>query len=179
MAGVTNNRESNAGEEGSAERLILSTDGVDKLTGIRETLDEIRDDIGWWLKNNRQEQWGPIQPITSMPKDPTAPDWADRVNKFTAADLPDHRSHHPPDSRRASKACNEVASDIDEESQFCCDAPDLQWTGDPQFPGVACLNCGYTVADCGTVVVYPVPDAGENVDDPGPTHQQQKLFGDD
>lgn len=65
MAGVTNHRDSSAGEPRSAEGILLSADGIDKLTDISETLDEIRDDIAWWLKNNRQEQWGPIQPITS------------------------------------------------------------------------------------------------------------------
>jgi hypothetical protein len=104
--------------------------------------------------------------------DSAAPDGAERLNTFTAADP---REHSQPKQRapRSAQPPDPIATDgIEDETQFCCEAPDLQWTGGPQFPGVACQNCGYTVADCGSVVMQPSPQA-----DPEPKEEQRALFG--
>lgn len=156
-------------KEADVDRRI---DGLDELSAIREALDGIRDDVAWWLNNHRREQWLPVQPITSMPLDPLAPDWAQRLNTVTAADVPDA-------SREQLAAPNTplyAERSIDNETQFCCDAPDLQWTGNPHFPGVACMNCGYIVADCGSVVMQPSQEADA---DPEPKEQQRDLFAEE
>lgn len=160
-------------DDRGAERVIVDIDGLQELSAIREALDGIREDIDWWLKNHRREQWLPIQPITSMPADPLAADWAQRVNKFTAADLPNNSAPAksiPPTSPPSPE------SGIDDETHFCCETPNLQWTGNPHVPGVVCMNCGYIVADCGSVVMQPSPEADP---DPEPQEQQRALFSDD
>jgi hypothetical protein len=170
-------RDPSDGHEHAMERLTEQLDSVgQELAGIRETLDTIRDDIAWWLKNQRREQWLPVQPITSMPVDPAAPDWADRLNRFTAADLSNGIQQNQPDSHSASAAPVPVEDGIDDESQFCCDGPDLQWMGNPELPGVACQNCGYIVADCGSVVMQPSPQADP---EPEPKEQQRNLFAEE
>ncbi|HET6884200.1 MAG TPA: hypothetical protein VFI31_28865 [Pirellulales bacterium] len=164
---MSHSRETGAGDDDDTERVIVNIDGLEELTAIRESLDGIREDFDWWLKNHRREQWLPMQPITSMPVDPLAPDWAERLNRFSAADLSENLA---PDVRQPQpQSDNAIATEgrIDDETQFCCDAPNLQWTGDPQFPGVACQNCGYIVADCGSVVMHPSPQA-----DPDPPSKE-------
>jgi hypothetical protein len=171
------NREPIDGNENAIERLTEQLDNVgQELAGIRETLDTIRDDIAWWLKNQRREQWLPVQPITSMPVDPAAPDWADRLNRFTAADVPTGNQQNMPEPHVAPSRRADAADGIDDESQFCCDAPDLQWMGNPELPGVACQNCGYIVADCGSVVMQPSSQADP---EPEPKEQQRNLFAEE
>lgn len=159
------------GEPG-VERVIVNIDGLDELSAIREALDGIREDIDWWLNNHRREQWLPIQPITSMPLDPTAADWSERLNRFSTADVPAMTAREQPlcEPRPTQPA---MADAIDGDRHFCCEHPDLKWTGDPQFPGVECMNCGYIVADCGSVVMQRSPEA-----DPEPKEQQRALFAD-
>jgi hypothetical protein len=162
-------------DDASVERVIVNIDGLDELSAIREALDGIREDIDWWIKNHRREQWAPIQRITSMPINPLAADWSERLNEFTAADLSGAPAHGRPKPRTPEQAA--MAEDIDDDRHFCCEQPDLQWTGDPPFPGVACQNCGYTVADCGSVVLHPAPDDppdAEANEPAGPA--QQALF---
>lgn len=160
-------------DSATVDRDSLSIEALEELSAIRETLDRIREDIDWSLKNQRREQWLPVQLITSMPADPLAPDWAERLNRFTAADLPDSTAskHEPP--QRHLDTSDTPASALDDETQFCCEAPDLQWTGHPQSPGVACQNCGYIVADCGSVVMQPSAQADP---DPEPKEEQRNLF---
>lgn len=58
---------------------------ADELQVLRQVLDELRDEFSWAMRN------APLPPfhLTSTPADPTAPDWAARLNRFTPADLPD------------------------------------------------------------------------------------------
>lgn len=154
-------------------RVIVNIDGLDELSAIREALDAIRDDVAWWLNNHRREHWLPVQPITSMPVDPLAPDWAERLNKFTAADLPGNAHANRAAEHETPKRPPSAAEGIDNGTQFCCDAPDLQWTGNPHVPGVACMHCGYIIADCGSVVMQPSPEADP---DPELKEQQRDLF---
>lgn len=69
---------------------------------LRQVLDEIKDEIAWLL-NNREEfrcqrpSERPVMHITSMPKDPLAEDFGERVNRYTAKDLPPElRPSSPP-----------------------------------------------------------------------------------
>jgi len=131
----------------------------DELTGIRRVVDEIHGDLEWAAKNHRPDDWRPIQPITSLPLDPLAADWAQRVNRFAAPDIAPALQPTEPVSGTNVVADHAVASDDDaEQLVFCCDTPNLIWTGDPEYPGVGCANCGYMVAECGSVVMSPAPD---------------------
>jgi len=57
---------------------------------IRQVLDEIFTELQWANQNPRDadDSNGAVRRITSMPLDPAAPDWAARLNRFTAADVP-------------------------------------------------------------------------------------------
>lgn len=63
---------------------------ADEVNVLRRVLDELRDDFAWALNNRDQFRCaGAMSPLTSMPKDPLATDFGERLNRFTAADLPD------------------------------------------------------------------------------------------
>lgn len=156
-------------DEPAAERVIVNIDGLEELTAIREALDGIRQDIDWWINNHRREQWLPVQPVTTVPVDLLAPAHDDRSSKLPGA-REYARAIPTPPRPQTSNAPNDSPN---EATQFCCAVPDLQWTGDPHFPGVACLNCGYIVADCGSVVMQPSTDADP---DPYPKEEQRALF---
>ncbi len=63
----------------------------EELAILREVLDEIRDELQWANRNRDLDQAPASAPrrITSMPLDPAAADWAERLNRYSAADLPD------------------------------------------------------------------------------------------
>jgi hypothetical protein len=83
------------------ERLI---EAVEKLAGemqcLRSTVDRLQDDFAWALNNDvfRRPEFGgdpvPVMPITSMPFDPLASDWAKRINRLGPDDLP-HEEEPP------------------------------------------------------------------------------------
>lgn len=162
-------------DDTGTERVIVNIDGLQELTAIREALDGIRQDIDWWIKNHRPEHWLPVQPVTTMP--------ADAVVSLPNAKGSDVQSavtrHHAPDTvppQPTIKTATAPNEDLDDDTHFCCHAPDLQWTGNAHFPGVACQTCGYIVADCGSVVMQSSPEADP---DPEPQEQQRALFSDD
>lgn len=73
------------------EDLIDALENVAAQLGlIRQVLDEIFTELQWANQNPRDadDSAGAVRRITSMPFDPTAPDWAARLNRFTAADVP-------------------------------------------------------------------------------------------
>lgn len=155
-------------DDHAMERLGEKVGNVEhELASLRQTLDEIRDDIAWWMKNNQKDEWQPIQPITSMPADSLAPDWAQRLNRYSPKDLSTPLAASQSPTRPAERA--------ESQRRFCCDASDLRWTGEPEFPGISCANCGYTAVDCGTVVMTPVAESAEpsRATD---TAAQQELF---
>ncbi len=166
-------------DEETITSLTAALDEVrDEMTGIRRVVDEIQGDVEWVARNRHADEWRPIQPITSLPLDPLAPDWAQRVNRFTAADIPPTLRPTGP-TIVTNDVTGPPAKNDDEVEQpdFCCDSPHLSWTGDPDFPGVGCANCGYVVADCGSVVMSPVPDIHKCELPPEPTGPaQQELF---
>jgi hypothetical protein len=92
------------------EVLERIADAVEELAGEVETLrgiiDRLQDDFAWALNNDafrgetpRRERCPPLH-ITSMPLDPLASDWHERVNRFRPEDL-DHEPD-PADARRAA-----------------------------------------------------------------------------
>lgn len=160
-------------DDPAVERVIVNIDGLEELAALRDALDGIRRDIDWWINNHRPEQWLPVQPITTMPAAAVASLPNHQRNTVPSVEARTHPRATSTPEPRPHTAAGPVES-CDDETQFCCDAPDLQWTGDPQFPGVACMNCGYMVADCGSVVMQPSPEA-----DPEPKEQQRDLFAEE
>lgn len=69
----------------------------DEVAVLRSVLDEVRDELGW-VCNNREEFRcpHPVMHITSMPLDPLAPDFGERVNKYSAKDLAELSSTDTP-----------------------------------------------------------------------------------
>jgi hypothetical protein len=74
-------------------------EAVEKLVGeveiLRAIIDRLQDDFAWALNNDafrgsslRCERSPPIH-ITSVPRDPLAPDWHERVNRFRPEDFDD------------------------------------------------------------------------------------------
>ena len=63
----------------------------EELAVVREVLDEIRDELQWANRNCDWDQTPASAPrrITSMPLDPAATNWAEQLNRYSAADLPD------------------------------------------------------------------------------------------
>lgn len=55
----------------------------------------------------------------------------------------------------ADPAAHDQDSDCtDTESlPFCCANPQLAWSGDPDYPGIVCLNCGFLAAENGSLVI--------------------------
>jgi hypothetical protein len=89
-------RASHLADEDSMKRIA---DAVEKLAGevevLRGVIDRLQDDLAWALNNdafagnNRHREPCPPMHITSMPRDPLASDWHERLNRFRPEDLPD------------------------------------------------------------------------------------------
>lgn len=82
---------SRTSETTSEDSLAEALDRLrEELAIIRQVLDEIASELQWANRNREPsgDSGGPIRRITSMPLDPTAPDWAERLNQFSADDLP-------------------------------------------------------------------------------------------
>lgn len=171
---MTRSRDQEAGNTG-ADRVVVNIDGLQELASIRQALDGIRDDIAWWINNRRGDQWLPVEPYTAMPDAALASRPDDQTNDAPSATARNHPRGTPP-PQPLSKTAAARNESLDDDTQFCCEAPDLHWTGDPLRPGVACMNCGYVVADCGSVVMQPSPEADP---DPEPKEQQRGLFTDE
>lgn len=62
----------------------------EELSVVRHVLDDIYCELQWANRNrpSSESQAGTVRRITSMPLDPTAADWAERLNRFSAADSP-------------------------------------------------------------------------------------------
>lgn len=81
------------------DSLVVSLDQLrQELTVLRMVLDEIRDQLEWANQNRDDSPSPPIpfRQLTSMPRDPCAPDWAERLNQFSAADVDDDSEPPPP-----------------------------------------------------------------------------------
>ena len=78
----------------SGEQIDALTAAVEKLTDtvhvLGQILDDLRDDFAWALQNSEPLPRVPGNPpLTSMPKDPLAKNFGERLNRFTTDDLPD------------------------------------------------------------------------------------------
>lgn len=84
------------------ERLVEAVESVaDQLHVLRVVLDEIRDEFQFAVRNpERFHGASPMCRVTSMPTNPCAADWAERVNRLTPDDLPPEQ----PASRASSPA---------------------------------------------------------------------------
>ena len=72
------------------ESLIVSLDQLrHELTVLRMVLDEIRDQLEEANQDRDDDSAMPIHSrrVTSMPRDPCAPDWSERLNQFSATDV--------------------------------------------------------------------------------------------
>jgi hypothetical protein len=76
-------------------------DQVKELSGqvevLRNAIDEIREEFAWAIRNDKigtrtDDHWRPVMHVTSMPKDPLAEDFGDRLNRVVPADLPPPKS---------------------------------------------------------------------------------------
>ena len=69
------------------ERLARAMERLEgEMRSVGESLDRLQDDFAWSLNNDprRRDSWLPAAPImhlTSMPRDPLAPDFGRRINK--------------------------------------------------------------------------------------------------
>ena len=55
----------------------------EELNCLYRVLDQIRDDFGWALNNDRFRTIPEAAIVTSLPRDPLAPDWNERMNRIT------------------------------------------------------------------------------------------------
>lgn len=113
---------------------------TDELVVVREALDELREEVAWSLRNLMDNL--PPQPptiLSSMPADPTAQNWAERLNRFSG----NGDSYPLPTlSARAFSSPEGTAVRI----RFCCERPELEWVGDADDPSIVCAACGEIVA---------------------------------
>lgn len=152
---------------------------------LREAIDELRENYEWAVNNVAAAvEWIPARRITSMPVNPCAPDWSERLNRFTPSDV------------RQDSMCNEAETSASkpqtvlvraedfaramedvEQLVYCCASPNLQWTGDPESPGIECIHCGYVIAQTGELLIYREESEQDapGKDPPRPDPQRQ-LF---
>jgi hypothetical protein len=85
---MTRNRSHTDAEDSIASSLDRLRE---ELTVVRQVLDDIREELEWANRNRSEPTPSPLLPrrITSMPLDPCAADWAERLNRYSAADIVD------------------------------------------------------------------------------------------
>jgi hypothetical protein len=142
----------------------------DEINVLRQAIDELRDDVMWAVRNALAPHEPPFQ-LTSMPLNPTAPGFGERINAIRPSDLP---AEAVPNERKPETAAGEpevtVAEDdpeievsdnppptlsvrqfnIDPEHvpsiPYCCVKPELEWVGEHDDPSIVCAHCCETVA---------------------------------
>lgn len=81
-------------QDETVEQLRQDVQGLrDEVQVLRNAIDELREIFEYAVQNGlpiRSSLDGHARRITSMPIDPTAPDFAMRVNRFAAADVTDN-----------------------------------------------------------------------------------------
>lgn len=76
---------------------------LEELAMARQMLEEIQDDLAWAIMSQHdRNRVGPTPlRIASLPLDPSVPDWAERVNRFSAADVcGSTKTEHAPPIRK-------------------------------------------------------------------------------
>src|SRR5437870_13550843 len=83
-----------------AEVLERLVDAVESVAGqievLRNVLDEIREDLGWAINNDRFRCPPHGCQVTSMPVDPCAEDWPERLNRLKPENLPSDEASPSP-----------------------------------------------------------------------------------
>ena len=74
-------------------------ENTEEVGALRDEIAELRELYQWAVNNSRHETWRPFQ-LTSMPLDAAAPDFAERLNRFTADDLSREAEPEPSPARQ-------------------------------------------------------------------------------
>lgn len=149
---------------GDVQDLAVAVEQLTEETRLlRMSLDEIRDDVVWATRQVLASGYQVSGTPPPDPRDPLAPEMRPPVS------VP----------RRNAPTVEHAMNRADEslESPYCCDRPRLAWNGDPDAPGVACENCGYVIADNGSVVIWRDEDEASTDGKPEePEQRQGSLF---
>lgn len=151
---------------------------------LRHAVDELREEIQYATRNvfDRPEPPLPHRRIVSMPLDPCADDFGERINALTPADLPPEAEVQEQSSEPAAPQDIANATEHAESGTYCCDQPQLAWYGDPDAPGIACAACGFPVAHEGDILCWrgeeqaAEVEASEPTQPPAPESKQRELF---
>jgi len=105
---------------------------------LRRAVDELRDDV-IWAARQVLSAGDAVSPgyLSRRPTDPLAPD----ATPFGSAEF------------------NDAGIEVFEAAEYCCKRPRLTWHSDPDAPGIVCENCGYVVAEQGSVAIWREPHA--------------------
>ena len=138
---------------------------TDELRVLRETLDEIRQDMDYVIRNGKLgcSYLPPGFRLTSCAADPTAEDFAEQLNALTPSDLPPGK--RPPSAATVTEVFDDGSSievstnpppplstrqfhhgETAPAIPFCCAQPELEWIGDHENPEIICARCGEIVA---------------------------------
>lgn len=165
---------------GAAE-LDELTDAVvglsEEVRVLRQAVDDLREEIQWAARNLVDPDQGSLanRRIRTMPLDPCAADFAERVNATAPALLSlDTRCEESQHSSTGSSVERSI-----EQPAFCCEQPSLQWFGTPDAPDIGCTACGYLVAQEGDILCWN-DDGGKSASSASPPskaqQQQRDLF---
>lgn len=174
---------------------------------VWKVLDEIRQDLQRATRNATElpsPSNAPPLRVTSMPIDPCDPHFGQKLNRVTAADIAEkdtlrgarilvdgeqfdralrsigvEQSTVQP-GERVDLSAVELAAALEGVDQlvYCCESPELQWSGEPDAPSVVCRACGYVVAEYGEVVDDRPEERSERFTAP-PTAVQGRLWNED
>lgn len=71
------------------ERLTAAVESLcDEVRVLREAIDELREEYTWAVRNHRLGSAPLVVHVTSMPADPLADDFGERLNRLKPKDLP-------------------------------------------------------------------------------------------
>jgi hypothetical protein len=82
-----------------AERLLAAIETLsEEVRVLRDAIDELRDEFTWAVRNREPPPpVSPFVPLTSLPRDPLAADFGERINRVGAQDvLADDATPHSP-----------------------------------------------------------------------------------
>ena len=98
----------------------------------------------------------------------------------TAAPMPNDAFAHPGSTTPVTENGSGHSREVNEGGEYCCVSPRLTWSGDPDAPGVACENCGYVIAENGSVVIWrdeaSEPESTKAERQTEPEQRQGNLF---
>lgn len=127
---------------GDVQDLAVAVEQLTEVCRLLQTsVDELRDDVVWAARQALAVGDSLVPGHLRRPYDPLAPDAAPALaDEGELSSEPEHAMDRP-------------TEDCDTEA-YCCAEPNLQWHGDPDAPGIACANCGYLVAEMGSVLIW-------------------------